>query len=315
MNDSYARDLDLNLLRVFAVVAESGSVTQAAARLYLTQPAVSAALRRLSTAVGAPLFAKHGRGITLTGRGERLFATVRAHLPALVDAAVAPASFDPETSERTVRIGVADGTDAWLLPPLLRALVAEAPRMRLVVLPVQFRTVGEVLASRAVDFAVTVADELPETILRTTLFESGFVCVFDPVHARVGKALDETAYFAHEHVIVSYNGDLRGIVEDTLQRRRRVRCSLSSFAQVGAVVSGSALVATVPKVVAREIVALRPHLRVAELPFALRGAPLEMLWPVAADDDDASRFVREHVARIAQRTAKALAPRRRAKKG
>ena len=53
MNASYGRDLDLNLLRVFVVVADSGSVTRAASHLYLTQPAVSAALRRLTTAIGA----------------------------------------------------------------------------------------------------------------------------------------------------------------------------------------------------------------------------------------------------------------------
>jgi LysR family transcriptional activator of mexEF-oprN operon len=68
----FGRDLDLNLLRVFAVVAETGGITEAAKRLYLTQSAVSAALRRLTTAVGAPLFLRSGRGIALTSRGERL---------------------------------------------------------------------------------------------------------------------------------------------------------------------------------------------------------------------------------------------------
>ena len=68
MQENYGRDLDLNLLRVFAVVAEAGSVTAAASRLYLTQPAVSAALRRLTTAVGAPLFVRQGRGLALTSR-------------------------------------------------------------------------------------------------------------------------------------------------------------------------------------------------------------------------------------------------------
>ena len=84
MRETYGRDLDLNLLRVFAVVAETGSVTQAAGRLYLTQPAVSAALRRLHDAVGAPLFARLGRGLVLTARGERLLAQARPHLQALV---------------------------------------------------------------------------------------------------------------------------------------------------------------------------------------------------------------------------------------
>src|ERR1700760_2788739 len=93
----YGRDLDLNLLRVFAVVAESGSVTEAAHRLYLTQPAVSAALRRLTQVVGTPLFVRSGRGLALSSRGERLRGAVELHLGRLVDAALEPPSFDPLT--------------------------------------------------------------------------------------------------------------------------------------------------------------------------------------------------------------------------
>ena len=140
-------------------------MTEAARRLYLTQPAISAALRRLTTAVGAPLFARSGRGLVLTSRGERLRAAVRPHLGPLVEAALAPAAFDPTTSERTIRLGLSDATEVWLLPPLLRVLEREAPRMRIVAVPVQFRTVGDALAS-GLDAAVTVADELPATIRR-----------------------------------------------------------------------------------------------------------------------------------------------------
>src|SRR4029079_11162655 len=70
MHENYGRDLDLNLLRVCVVVADAGSVTGAASRLYLTQPAVSAALKRLQRAVGAPLLARRGRGLALTERGQ-----------------------------------------------------------------------------------------------------------------------------------------------------------------------------------------------------------------------------------------------------
>ncbi|MET0794599.1 MAG: LysR family transcriptional regulator, partial [Polyangiaceae bacterium] len=118
MNLVYERDLDLNLLRVFVVVAEAGSVTSAAQQLYLTQPAISAALRRLTERVGAPLFARAGRGLTLTARGNQLFYTARPHLSALVGAALSPAEFDPQLSDETVRLGVSDLNEAWLLPPL-----------------------------------------------------------------------------------------------------------------------------------------------------------------------------------------------------
>jgi LysR family transcriptional activator of mexEF-oprN operon len=302
MNENYGRDLDLNLLRVFVVVAESGSVTRAAGRLYLTQPAVSAALRRLATAVGAPLFAREGRGLALTHRGERLLAEVRPHLAALAQAALAPATFDPRTSDRTLRLGLSDATEGWLLPRLLRALADEAPQMRLIVLSVQFRTVVEALTSRAVDVALTVADEVPAGIRREALFQGGFVCLYDPRHVAFAGRLRERDYFAHEHVIVSYNGDLRGIVEDMTRKRRRVRCSIPSFAQVGAVVDGSALLATVPEPVAAEVLSVRPHLRTTKLPLRLGRTPVELLWPQAADDDEAVRFLRDLVTRCARRT-------------
>ncbi|WP_434041393.1 MULTISPECIES: LysR substrate-binding domain-containing protein [Sorangium] len=300
MNGNYDKNLDLNLLRLFVIVAEAGSVTAAARRLYLTQPAVSAALRRLASAVGAPLFVRAGRGLALTARGQRLLASARPHLEALVEAALSPAAFDAATSERTVRLGLSDATEAWLLPSLLRALAEEAPRLRLVVIPVQFRTVADALGSSAVDLAVTVAGDLPAGARRRALFMGSFVCLFDPRHARVGKPLTLARYLAHEHVIVSYNGDLRGVMEDSLGVQRRARVSVPSFHSVGAVVEGSALLATVPRIVAREITSLRPRLRAAPLPVSPPGAPLELLWRSAVEDDEAIRFVRDLVTRVAK---------------
>ncbi|QRN99942.1 LysR family transcriptional regulator [Archangium violaceum] len=305
MHGIYEKDLDLNLIRVFVVVAEAGSVTEAASRLYLTQPAVSAALRRLTSTVGAPLFVRAGRGLALTTRGQRLFASARPHLQALVEAAVSPTTFDPKTSERTVRIGLSDANEAWLLPPLLRLLAEEAPRMKLIVIPVQFRTIAEALGSSAVDLAVTVADELPADTRRRTLFTGGFVCLFDPRHARLGKRLTLERYLEHEHVIVSYNGDLRGVVEDMFGIQRRVRVSVPTFQSIGALVEGSALLATVPERVAREIISLRPSLRTTTLPpeVEMGGAPMELLWRSTVEDDEAIRFMRGLVVRVSETAA------------
>lgn len=304
MNEDYGRNLDLNLLRVFLVIADSGSVTSAAARLYLTQPAVSAALRRLTEAIGAPLFARRGRGLVLTSRGTRLLTVLRPNLTALIDAALSPPAFDPLTSDRTLRLGVADSIEEWLVPALLRVFEKEAPRMRLIVLPVQFRTVGAAIAENRVDAAVTVADEMRPSVRRMPLFSGGFVCLFDPRHARVKKALTEATYFAHDHVIVSYNGDLRGVVEDAYDKSRNVRCSVASFDNVGAIVDGSPLLATLPDVVAHRIRALRPHLRTATLPFPVLAGPTatELLWPSALEDDPACAFFRAAIVAIAKST-------------
>ena len=308
MHDSYGRDLDLNLLRVFAVVGETGSVTQAAARLYLTQPAVSAALRRLATAVGTELFVRQGRRLVLTERGRALRARVQVHLAPLVEAALSAPVFDAKTSERTLRIGMADAPEVWLLPKLLAALQRAAPGMRVISIPVQFRTVMQALTSGNVELAVTVADELPSGILRKPLFWGDFVCLFDGGGEKRRARLTEEEYFAREHVIVSYNGDLRGVVEDMLGKQRTVRCSVSSFSNLGAIVAGTRLVATVPRVVAHSIRALRPSLVTAELPFKLEGTAMELLWPAATEDDAAARFVRDLVLKLSRDEARTAGP-------
>jgi LysR family transcriptional activator of mexEF-oprN operon len=299
---TFGRDLDLNLLRVFAMVAETGGITEAAKRLYLTQSAVSAALRRLTTTVGAPLFLRSGRGIALTSRGERLRVAVEAHLAPLVEAALAPPTFDPATAQRTLRLGPSDSAELWGLPPLLRALEREAPGIRIVAVPVQFRTVGAELAS-GLAAAITVADELPATIRRERLFYGGFTCLYDPRHAKLRRsAFSEAEYFAHDHVIVSYNGDLRGIVEDLVGKNRKVRCSVSSFANVGAIVDGTAMLATIPELVAMKILAARPHLKTKALPATMKieGSHAELLWPAVTDDDGPCKFVREKIREIAR---------------
>jgi LysR family transcriptional activator of mexEF-oprN operon len=309
MNAVHGRDLDLNLLPVLVAVADTGSVTAAAARLYLTQSAVSAALGRLKSAIGESIVIRHGRGVVLTERGARLVAEARPHLDAILHAALQPARFDPKTSDATLRLGLADVADEWLLPPLLRYFEEEAPRMRLIASPIQFRTVNDALATRRVDLAVTVADELPSSVTRRSLVRSGFVCLFDPRHVRLGARPTERAYLAQEHVIVSYNGDLRGVIEENFDRERRVRCSVARFSSIGAIVDGGRLVATIPLIFAPQILALRPHLRTAQLPFVHEPGSIELLWPTALETDPACQFVRAAIIRIAE-TQQKLASKR-----
>jgi LysR family transcriptional activator of mexEF-oprN operon len=313
MHDAYGRDLDLNLLRVFAVVAEEGSYTLAASRLYVTQPAVSAAMRRLTEFVGAALFSRQGRGVVLTTRGAKLAAAARAHLGPLVSAVVSVPLFDPTTSTATVRIGLADALESLLLPGLLQLLSAEAPCMGLVVLPVQFRTVEQALLSAKVDLAVTVADDLPRSILRHPLAtrrtaSQEFVCLYDPRFSALPKTLSEQDYFARHHVAVSYAGDVRGIIEDLLGKSRKVRLSVPGLGHVADVVEGTSLLATVPSLLARHILGTHPHLNTVPLPRSLANAlskslestTLDLLWVRGTDEDAAASFVRGLLIRLGE---------------
>jgi LysR family transcriptional activator of mexEF-oprN operon len=293
--------LDLNLFRVLLEVADTGSVTKAAARLYLTQSAVSAALRRLQDALSAQLVARHGRGVVLTERGAHLVQALRPHLDAMERLALAPARFEARTSDRTLRLGLSDGAESWLLPALMARLARDAPGMRLVCTEVQFRSLAEAMTTRRVDLAVAHAVDLPRDVLRAPLLRTRHACLFDPRHVRLGERPSVRAYLAEEHAIVSYNGDLQGVVEEHFKLKRNVRCSVASFSALGPLLEGSRLVATVPKIVATDIARRHRALTIAPLPVAHDPGTIDVMWPRALDGDEALTFVRGLVTEIGRK--------------
>ncbi|KEH15204.1 LysR family transcriptional regulator, partial [Medicago truncatula] len=105
MGSGSLRTLDLNLLRAFSVLMEEQNVSRAAERLYIGQPGLSSALRRLREALGDELFVRVGRGLQPTPRALAIAPEI-AHALATIERAVQPPdAFDPATWHGEFRIG------------------------------------------------------------------------------------------------------------------------------------------------------------------------------------------------------------------
>ena len=110
--------LDSDLMRSFLAVADSGSVTAAAGRLYRTQGAVSLQVKRLEESLGQPLFERQARGVVLTPRGEQLVPYARRVVALLEEAAVA---LREKPLVGPVRVGIPDEYSGTVLPRVLAA--------------------------------------------------------------------------------------------------------------------------------------------------------------------------------------------------
>lgn len=120
--------LDIPLLHTFLDLAETGNFTRTAARVHRTQSAVSAQIRRLEEVLGATLFTRTTRSVTLTPAGESLI----PHARAVVDAANALAArFHAAEVEGDVRIGCPEDVASADLPAILADFAASHPRVRL----------------------------------------------------------------------------------------------------------------------------------------------------------------------------------------
>lgn len=155
MNRNDLRRVDLNLLIVFETLMHERSVTRAAEKLFLGQPAISAALSRLRNLFDDPLFVRTGRSMEPSARAMEIFALLSPALDSISTAVSRAADFDPATSTAVFRIGLSDDAEFALLPQLLKRVRAEAPGIVLVVRRVNYLLMPALLASGEISVGVS----------------------------------------------------------------------------------------------------------------------------------------------------------------
>src|SRR5262247_539925 len=148
------QDLDLNLLRVFDSVLHERNVTAAAARLGLTQPAVSNALARLRAQFGDALFVRTAGGMDATPFARGLAEPVRQALALLESALAHGPGFDPASATRAFRFYMSDLGQVEFLPPLVERVQRLAPAVRLEAVAVDIEDIAGALASGVLDVAM-----------------------------------------------------------------------------------------------------------------------------------------------------------------
>jgi DNA-binding transcriptional LysR family regulator len=296
--------LDLNLLRVFDAVMTEQNLTRAANRLAMTQPAVSNALKRLREALHDELLIRTAHGVKPTPRAEMLWPTVRRALSDLEEAVV-PTNFDVSTAHVTFRMAMADATAALWLPILTRSIENDAPGLNVRMVPLTTREPRPMLLRGDIDLAIGffpgVVAQLtggPDSPIRHERLYSGhYVCVMRKDHPLAKSKLTIDEYCSANHLLVSFSGRARGLVDEALtqlNRKRRILLTVNQFFTAGRVVANSNLITVLP----RHLIAstgMSGALIAKELPFTLPAVHIDMLWHERDARSPAHKWLREHL--------------------
>lgn len=286
--------MDLNLLVSLDVLLAECHVTRAAARLNLSQPALSAQLRQLRQAFDDPLLVAGPKGMTPTARAQALKTPLRELLAGVQGLVSAGRSFDPGTTEQVFRIAATDSIHSSVSTPLAARLCHLAPRSRLAMQRSDLQTLPEQLASGELDLALLTTQSLPGALHARKLYDEDFLCVMRPGHPASTRPLDLDTYCALGHVLVSPSGGgFVGTVDAALQAlgcSRRVQLSVNSFLLVPQLIAGTDLVATVPARLARHWAG---PLAVVSVPLEVPGFSVSMAWHPRAHADPAQVWLRE----------------------
>jgi LysR family transcriptional regulator for metE and metH len=206
--------LDVRHLELVEAIVGEGTLTRAAERLYLTQPALSHQLRQVEERLGVELFARSGRGLVLSPAGERV---LRASRVVLQELRRAEADVKALAAGRagTLRIAAECFTTYHWLPEVLRGFAAEWPGVEV---QVRIEASGDPvdhLARRELDVAlVACASESAPSLALTPLFDDEVVMLVSAAHPWAGRAHVDAADFRGEHLLVHREG-----AQDSLHRR------------------------------------------------------------------------------------------------
>ena len=287
--------LDLNLLVTLDTLLAERHVTRAAARLHLSQPAVSVQLARLREAFGDPLLIPGPRGMLPTARAEALRGPLREALAGL-QAAVAPtAPFDPATADATWTIAASDYSGLAVVVPTLERLRAAAPRTRLAIRESVPQLVARLAEDGEIDLGLQTMDRIAPAMHAQKLFDERYVLVARAGHPRLRRKPTLATFCALEHVLVSPDGGgFSGVTDSALAalgRQRRVVLSMPHFIGAVSAVAASDLVAMLPQ----RLVAGRADLQAFEPPLDLPGFEMGMFWHERRHRDPGHRWLREQV--------------------
>ena len=299
------RNVDLNLLVALDALLAERSVSRAALRLHLSQPAASALLARLRDLFGDPLLLRSARGMVPTPRALELLGPVRKVLDEIDAIVQRRAAFDPASATHSFTLSASDYVEYALLPMLVDFLERKAPGVRLVVRPLDLQSVAKQMESGEVDLCITGLQNASPGLHVRPLYTERIVSVVRRKHPGVGARLTLDKFCSLEHIQVSVRGAGFSTRTDralaAVGRKRRVRLAVPHYLLVPEIVARSDMISALPERLAR---GYANKLRIFEPPLDIEGFTVGQIWHERNQRDPAQQWLREVLAELAQKPPK-----------
>jgi DNA-binding transcriptional LysR family regulator len=295
--------IDLHLIRILHTVLTERSVSRAALRLGMYQPAVSAALKRLRDLAGDPLLVRSGSSMVPTEAGLRMLEPAASILRAAEVLFSDARGFDPVSATNTFRLVASDYMDPLFLPRLVARIKSQAPLVRIEIHPLSAEADYRAnLASGQVDLVVGNWQMPHEDLHMGRLFGDDVVCLVAKNHPAVRRPWDLDAWLQAEHIAPTpTHPGAKGIIDEYLEMqslKRNIVARCAYFSLIPAIVASSLLVLTTGRQYCERF--LQQHdVVILECPVRFPRMLYYQLWHERTHSSSAARWLRERVKEVA----------------
>lgn len=299
-------NLDLNLLKVFDAIQQERSVSIAADRLNMAQPAVSNALNRLRQTLGDQLFVRTRNGMEPTPLAQMISNPVQQGLKGIETSIMQGLSFVPAESTRAFTILATDVGEETYIAALMKVLETEAPNIEISVFEAPLDEYETLLEYGYADFAIGRL-EISERFSREHMASCRYSALICSKHAQKigvteGSTIPLDVYLAHRHINVLTRATPahRHPVDVTLkqmERPRKIALTLPHASVLSEILLGTSLIATVPDPAVAPIRA-RADLVRARLPFETETLQVLLIWHRRQEMDKGHTWIREQILKL-----------------
>lgn len=295
--------IDLHLIRVLHTVLTERSVSRAAVKLGMYQPAVSASLKRLRELAGDPLLVRSGAGMVPTDTGLRMVEPSASILRAAEMLFSDARGFDPRTATTTFRVAAADYLDPQFLPQLVAQVKAQAPASQIEIHPLTAASDYHAqLAHGDVDVVVGNWLKPPQELHIAPLFADRIVCLVANDHPAVKRGWTQESWLEAEHIAPTpTHPGARGVIDEFLESQglaRNITARCPHFGLLPPMVAASLLVLTTGRQFCERFAGQLP-VRILECPVAFPDLVYYQLWHERTHQSAAGRWLRERVKAVA----------------
>jgi DNA-binding transcriptional LysR family regulator len=287
-----SEQLDLPLLRAFVAIYETGSVTLAGERLFVTQPSVSYALKKLRETLADQLFIRSDGTMTPTPRARDCYELFSSALVQIENALEQSKQFVPAESTRRFRIALSDIGEMIFLPPIFNMMQQRAPKTELEVVQVAAEDLPGWLASGKLDAAVGHLPSICNQTNHATILHERYVCLCRKGHPLVGRKLTLKTFTSSAHVFVSSKFSGHKEVEGALRTAgmlRKVALQVPHFTILPLLISTNDLLVVMPSRVAALFQTYEP-LRSLPLPIDIPTIEVRVHWDRRHESNPAQRW-------------------------
>jgi len=279
------------------------SVSRAAIRLGMYQPAVSSALKRLRELSGDPLLVRSGSGMVPTDAALRMIEPTASILRSAEVLFSDARGFDPQTATHTFRIAASDYLDPLFLPMLVTQVKEQAPLCRIEIHPLSPDSNYHAhLSLGHIDLVVGNWLKPPEDLHMARLFGDEIVSLVSADHPAVRRGWDAGTWLAAEHIAPTpLHPGARGIIDQMLdaqgvQRNITVRCA--HFGLIPDMVASSLLVLTTGRQYCERF-AERLPLKILPCPVEFPRLMYYQLWHERTHASSSARWLRDRIKSVA----------------